>query len=95
MANENRPRTSELADPVEQRSHFSTENTLRYEAGKPVHPVAENFLRALEHMPELTGNAMGINRLVMVLVDTDCIDDVANFSLGDLKILLFMIIIRG
>lgn len=71
---------SELNDPIEQRQRFSDECEQRRSTGKTVYPVAEPFLNALAKMPPATGNALGVDRLVMLLCDTDCIDDVVAFA---------------
>ncbi|PIE67027.1 MAG: EF-P lysine aminoacylase GenX [Deltaproteobacteria bacterium] len=71
---------SELADPVEQRERFEAENRLREAAGKTVYPAAEPFLSALVHMPPAAGIALGIDRLVMLLLDAGGIDEVVAFT---------------
>jgi len=71
---------SELNDPVEQRRRFEAERTLRKTAGRPVYPMPEKFLAALGNMPEAAGNALGIDRLVMLFTDSNQIDDVVGFT---------------
>jgi lysyl-tRNA synthetase class 2 len=71
---------SELADPEEQRARFEAENRLRGAAGKPVYPAAEPFLAALGRMPPAAGIALGIDRLVMLLLDAGDIDEVVAFT---------------
>jgi lysyl-tRNA synthetase class 2 len=71
---------SELIDPLEQRRRFELEQEHRRAAGKPVYPMPARFLEALAHMPEATGNALGIDRLVMLLADSARIDDVVAFT---------------
>ena len=71
---------TELTDPKEQRTRFEEERELRRKAGKPVYPMPERFLEALEDMPEAAGNALGIDRLVMLFADTAKIDDVVAFT---------------
>jgi len=71
---------SELTDPVEQRSRFEAEATERAAQGKAVYPTAEKFLAALSEMPESAGIALGLDRLVMVLLDAERIDDVVAFT---------------
>jgi lysyl-tRNA synthetase class 2 len=70
---------SELADPVEQRKRFEAEQKIRKSYHKPVYPMPQNFLTALNDMPAAAGNALGIDRLVMLLADTTEIDDVVAF----------------
>jgi lysyl-tRNA synthetase class 2 len=71
---------SELTDPQEQRARFETENRVRGAAGKTVYPVAEPFLQALASMPPAAGNALGIDRLVMLFCDAASIDEVVAFT---------------
>jgi lysyl-tRNA synthetase class 2 len=71
---------SELTDPVEQRKRFETERRLRQKMGKYDYPMPENFLNSLNAMPEAAGNALGIDRLVMLFADTATIDDVVTFT---------------
>jgi elongation factor P--(R)-beta-lysine ligase len=70
---------SELTDPLEQRIRFEAENRARAANGKTVYPTAEPFLRALESMPPAAGNALGIDRLVMLFADAATIDEVVAF----------------
>jgi len=71
---------SELIDPVEQRTRFEAELANRRKTGRPAYPLPEKFLEALEHMPEAAGNALGVDRLVMLLTDTAKIDAVTAFT---------------
>ena len=71
---------SELTEPVEQQERFERENDHRRQAGKPVYPMPEKFLAALGSMPAAAGNAMGIDRLVMLFSDSRQIDDVVAFT---------------
>ena len=71
---------SELIDAAEQRDRFEKEQYLRRSLKKPVYPMPEKFLAALADMPEAAGNALGIDRLVMLFADTDNIDDVVAFT---------------
>ena len=70
---------SELTDAEEQRRRFGKEQQQRQMSGKTVYPPADRFLEALEDMPETTGNALGLDRLVMLFADTDAIEDVVAF----------------
>ncbi len=71
---------SELIDPVEQRKRFEAELDLRKKTGKTIYPIPEKFLDALTNMPTAAGNAMGVDRLIMVLTDAATIDDVVTFT---------------
>ena len=70
---------SELTDPQEQRQRFGQESNQRLKAGKTTYPIPEPFLVALADMPQASGNALGLDRLVMVLTDQSDIDDVVAF----------------
>jgi lysyl-tRNA synthetase class 2 len=71
---------SELTDAAEQRERFEKELLLRQSLNKPPYPMPEKFLQALADMPDAAGNALGIDRLVMLFADTDKIDDVVAFT---------------
>jgi lysyl-tRNA synthetase class 2 len=71
---------SELTDAAEQRERFKKEQHLRKSLNKPLYPLPEKFLEALADMPDAAGNALGIDRLVMLFADTDNIDDVVAFT---------------
>ena len=71
---------SELTDQHEQRARFEQERELRKASGKTLCPLPEPFLKSLESMPPAAGNALGIDRLVMLFADTDDIDDVVAFT---------------
>lgn len=71
---------SELADPIEQRMRFEREQDHRRKSGKSVYPMPAKFLRALDDLPEAAGNALGIDRLVMLFSDSKQIDAVVTFT---------------
>ena len=71
---------SELNDAAEQRRRFAAEQALMQARGTPVHPLPEKFLEALSHMPPCAGNALGIDRLVMLFTDAAAIDEVVAFT---------------
>ena len=71
---------SELIDPAEQRRRFEAEQELMRVAGKPIYPLPEKFLAALADMPPCAGNALGIDRLVMLVCDAAAIDEVVAFT---------------
>jgi lysyl-tRNA synthetase class 2 len=70
---------SELNDPAEQRRRFEQELRTRQQLDRPATPLPERFIADLAMMPPATGNALGVDRLVMLLADTLTIDDVTAF----------------
>ena len=70
---------TELTDPSEQRSRFIQEQENRRALGKVIYPMPEKFLDELHLMPQACGIAMGLDRLVMLLLDAPSIDDVVAF----------------
>ena len=71
---------SELTDPVIQRQRFEEELNFREKAGKSVYPMPEPFLSTLADMPESSGNALGVDRLVMIFTGAENIDGVTAFT---------------
>ncbi|HEX9080516.1 MAG TPA: EF-P lysine aminoacylase EpmA [Desulfuromonadaceae bacterium] len=71
---------SELTDPAEQRARFLAEREQRRSLGKTAYPMPEPFLAELAHMPQAAGIALGVDRLVMVLLDAASIDEVVAFT---------------
>lgn len=70
---------TELTDPQEQRLRFEWEQNLRRFAGKRAYTMPEKFLEALQDVPPAAGNALGVDRLVMLLADAAAIDEVVAF----------------
>lgn len=71
---------SELTDPAEQRRRFEKELAGRRALKKSVYPMPEKFLAALADMPAAAGNALGVDRLVMLLANCEKIDEVVAFT---------------
>lgn len=71
---------SELTDPREQEMRFGEEEAARRGSGKPPYPHPTRFLDALGHIPAAAGIALGVDRLVMLLVGADRIDEVVPFT---------------
>ncbi|MBI4234899.1 EF-P lysine aminoacylase GenX [Candidatus Peregrinibacteria bacterium] len=76
---------SELTDPKEQRKRLIKEQRQRKKMGKTVFPIDEDFLKALKnlHTSKTTaaGCAFGLDRLLMVLINKQNIEDVLFFPL--------------
>lgn len=70
---------SELIDPVEQRQRFVADRRLIRSAGRRPPPLPEKFLNELAAMPAAAGIALGLDRLVMVLLGASRIDEVLAF----------------
>lgn len=70
----------ELTDSQIQRQRFEADNAERKKRGLPVMPVDDNLLAALEDMPECSGISVGLDRLLMVFLDTSDIAEVINFT---------------
>ncbi|HSN92706.1 MAG TPA: EF-P lysine aminoacylase EpmA [Anaeromyxobacteraceae bacterium] len=67
---------SELADAGEQRRRLLAERELRRALRRPTPPLDEAFLEAVGRMPEAGGVALGLDRLLMLLVGAEEIADV-------------------
>lgn len=71
----------ELTDSEVQRRRFENDLEARKSSGKPVVPMDENLLAALEFgLPDCAGIALGIDRLHMVLGGYQHINQVVSFS---------------
>lgn len=67
----------ELTDPDEQRARHERDRAIRAREGLAQPPLDEPFLRALEEgMPPSGGNALGFDRVVMLLLGAESIGDV-------------------
>ena len=73
----------ELTDPSEQRRRLLSDQEARRSLGKPVYPVDERFLAALEEgMPPSAGNALGLDRLIALCQGEREIGRVMPFPAG-------------
>jgi lysyl-tRNA synthetase class 2 len=66
----------ELTDVAEQRRRFEAEMKVKQATYGDRHPLDDDFLAALEHMPEASGVALGFDRLVMLATGARHIEDV-------------------
>jgi lysyl-tRNA synthetase class 2 len=69
----------ELTDSEEQRRRFEGDLERRRQQGKPLYPIDEIFLTALGEMPPCSGIAVGVDRLVMLLLGADRVGEVMAF----------------
>lgn len=67
----------ELTDPAEQRRRFEADQALKQRLYGERYPLDEDFLAALAFgMPEASGIALGVDRLVMLLAGATAIEQV-------------------
>jgi elongation factor P--(R)-beta-lysine ligase len=70
----------ELNDPLEQRRRFTVDRARRLARGRARPALPERFLAALEQgMPPAAGNALGMERLIMLLAGEASIERVRPF----------------
>ena len=74
---------NELIDADEQVRRFEKELMTRRNKGLAEPPIDKDFVAALRSgLPECSGVAVGIDRLLMVLSEKDDINEVSTFTLG-------------
>jgi elongation factor P--(R)-beta-lysine ligase len=66
----------ELTDAAEQRRRFEEDMALKRAIYGEEYPIDEDFLKALAVMPEASGAALGFDRLVMLAVGAERVEDV-------------------
>ena len=66
----------ELTDPAEQRRRFQAEMAEKNRVYGDHYPIDEDFLAALASMPEASGGALGLDRLVMLATGARHIEQV-------------------
>ncbi|MCB9481232.1 MAG: EF-P lysine aminoacylase GenX [Desulfobacteraceae bacterium] len=71
---------TELTDASEQEKRFKDSINFRQKKNLPVSDLPYKFLKDLDNMPDASGNALGIDRLIMVLLNKEKIDDVLSFT---------------
>lgn len=70
----------ELDDPQEQLKRFEQDNTKRIEMGLSAQPIDHHLIAALKSgLPECAGVALGVDRLIMLAIGCDHIDQITAF----------------
>jgi len=70
---------TELTDADEQRRRLENERDLRRTLGRPAYPSTSDFWPRLPRMPAAGGVAVGLDRLLMLLVGAASIDECCCF----------------
>jgi lysyl-tRNA synthetase class 2 len=73
----------ELNHAAEQRARFLHDNQRRVARGQRELPIDENLLAVLDRLPDCAGVALGVERLLMHLADTDDIRNVLAFPFAE------------
>ncbi len=74
---------NELTDASEQKLRFNKDNEKRHALGLPQVSIDENFIAAIESgLPACSGVALGIDRLMMLALDKNNIQDVLSFDVS-------------
>lgn len=74
----------ELTCAQEQRARLEQEQSARQQRGLKSYPVDERFLSALSGISSAAGNALGVDRLVMLLLGQSSVRQVMAFHAGNL-----------
>ncbi|MEW6995925.1 elongation factor P--(R)-beta-lysine ligase [Colwelliaceae bacterium MEBiC 14330] len=74
---------NELTDANEQQRRFQQDNAKRVAQGLPARAIDHNFIAALNHgLPQCSGVALGVDRLVMLALELNNISEVQSFSIA-------------
>lgn len=71
----------ELSDSAEQLARFEKDNQLRKQHDLPEMPIDHRFVTSLDELPDCSGVALGIDRLIMLATGQKHIDDVVSFTI--------------
>ena len=73
---------NELTDAKAQLERFQQDNCLREKQGKEERTIDKNFIAALAHgLPDCAGVALGVDRLIMLALEANNIDQVITFPI--------------
>ena len=76
---------SELTDPTEQKKRFEADAAERKGVGKVDYPIDTDLIEALkEGLPQVSGIAVGVDRLIMLAADVPTIAETMFFPAGEL-----------
>ncbi|NQY41911.1 MAG: EF-P lysine aminoacylase GenX [Legionellales bacterium] len=71
---------SELIDPKEQAERFKKDNVIRQGRNLEQIELDDKFIKSLEYLPNCSGVALGIDRLIKCCLNKPSIQDVMSFS---------------
>ena len=75
---------NELTDANEQLKRFEEDNIKRAKLGKALKPIDMNFIDALNAgLPNCSGVALGIDRLLMLIMNADTIKETMSFDINN------------
>ncbi len=76
---------SELTDAKLQHERFINDRKLRQDQGKTDFPIDEDLIEALKSgMPESSGIAVGVDRIIMLVADAPTVSDTIFFPDGEM-----------
>lgn len=73
----------ELSDTKEQRKRFSHDLAMRQELKLPQIPLDENFLLALPKLPDCSGVALGIDRLLLLAANANFLNEILCYPFSE------------
>jgi lysyl-tRNA synthetase class 2 len=71
---------TELTNSKEQKKRFRETLEKRKKSGKYLPELPEKFLDEMNFMPESSGNALGLDRLIMLFLEKENVDEILSFK---------------